>query len=417
MKIVICGSGLLGITTAYVLALRGHEVEVLDRGQVSASETSYANGGQLSYSHAEPWANPAVLPKLPSWILKEDSPLIFRPRLDPEMFRWGLAFLRNCTTSRAKINCVNMLRLGLYSRRKLEVIRRETGVVFDFLDKGILHIFNTEKDLAHAVKQTEFQAKYGCVETVLTRQQVMETEPALQHTSREIVGGIYAPQDESGDPHTFCNALAAYCSEKLGVNIRYGVEIESLDKHNGRIDSVTTNQGKVKGDAYVVALGSYSPLLLKQVGVKIPIYPMKGYSITVPANEYSPTISLTDGSAKIVYSRLGNRVRVAGTAEFTGHDTQILESRIQPIVRATKTLFPNMDWDSKIDKWACLRPSTPDGPPYLGPTPCNNLFLNTGHGTLGWTQAAGSAYIVADIIENKSPEIMLSGLMMGRRFV
>ena len=414
MKVLVLGSGLLGVTTAYELSRRGHQVTVIDRQPECGAETSYANGGQLSYNHAEPWANPSVLHKLPKWLFRDDAPLVFRPRADWQMMRWGLKFLRNCTTARARVNCVNMLRLGLYSREKMADIRKNSGIEFDWSDKGILHIFGGEKDFDHAKRQDEFQAKFGGEERVLTRDECLKLEPSLAHTSRTIVGGIHSFQDESGDAYTFCNALAKAATERHGVKFQQGVAIRNLKLENGNIVAVSTDRGDISADAYVMALGSYSPLYLRPLRIDFPVYPMKGYSITLPANDRCPQLSLTDGTYKIVYSRLGDRLRVAGTAEFAGHNTSINDKRIAPIVRAAKELFPGAGWDQEIETWACLRPSTPDGPPIMGHTPYANLFLNTGHGTLGWTQAAGSASIVADVMEGKPPGIVLHGLTMER---
>ncbi len=414
MKIVILGSGLLGVTTAYELGKRGFDVTVLERNQESARETSHANGGQLSYSHAEPWAAPSVLPKIGKWMFKSDAPLVLRPRADLDMIKWGLKFLRNCTTARAEVNCVNMLRLGLYSRERFAAIMNETGVAHDQGKSGILHIFSTEEDFTHAKEHNDFQAKFGCEQRVLTREEVYAMEPSFQYSDRVIVGGIHSFMDETGDPYLFCNALAKVATERYGVKFEFGVNIKEIHSQDMMITGVETDKGRVVADGYVMAMGSYSAPILRQVGIKVPIYPMKGYSITINANEFCPHMSLTDGTHKIVYSRLGGRLRVAGTAEFAGYNQSINEKRITPIVAAAKKLFPKADWEQDIFKWGCIRPQTPDGPPILGPTPFRNLFLNTGHGTLGWTQAAGSAAIVADIMEGKKPGIMMQGLTLER---
>lgn len=414
MKILVLGSGLLGVTTAYELGKRGFDVTVIDRQDSSAAETSFANGGQLSYSHAEPWASPSLIPKLPKWLIHPDSPLVFRPRADWQMIRWGLSFLRNCTNFRADTNTVNLLRLGLYSRKCLHIIKNNESLEFDYSDKGILHIYGTEAELEHGKRQVEFQAKFGGEEKILSRDEVFALEPTLANSSQTIIGGIHANHDESGDAHSFCTQLAKIASAKFGVKFEYGVSINDIKKEGRKIVAIETNKGEMQADGYVMALGSYSSVYLQKIGIKVPIYPMKGYSITIKANEFCPNISLTDGTHKIVYSRLGDKLRVAGTAEFAGHDHNINEIRITPIVRAASTLLPKADWNQEISKWACLRPSTPDGPPIIGGTPYNNLFLNTGHGTLGWTQAAGSAKLVADIMENRIPEILLHGLTLGR---
>jgi D-amino-acid dehydrogenase len=412
MKVLILGSGVIGVTTAYVLASRGHEVQVIDRQTTSGAETSFANGGQLSYSHAEPWANPAVLKKLPKWLLHEDSPLIFRLRADPQMVAWGMKFLRNCTQERADANCLTMLRLGLYSRLKFKEIREQSGIGFDYLNKGILHLYGTQKDLDYGVHHAQFQSPYGCDQTVLTAQEAIAMEPALAHTQRKLAGAIHSHMDESGDPYLYCNQLAAYCKEKFGVVFTYGADIQKINASGAEVSDVVTSKGTFKADRYVMAMGSYSPLLLRRLGIRVSIYPMKGYSVTVPVSDGAPTHSITDGTYKVVYSRLGNRLRVAGTAEFAGYDTSLNPKRITPIIRAASSLFPKADWANPSSSWACLRPSTPHGSPYLGKTARGNLFLNTGHGTLGWTQAAGSAYVVADIVENKTPEIALDGLTL-----
>lgn len=414
MKIIVLGSGLLGVTTAYELGKRGFEVTVVERQPASAAETSFANGGQLSYSHAEPWANPSVLPKLPNWLMRSDSPLVFRPRADWQMVRWGLSFLRNCTTLRANINTVNMLRLGLYSRECLHAIKRDEGIEFDYSDKGILHIYGTQEELEHGKRQVEFQAKFGGEEKILSRDEVYALEPTLAYSPRTIIGGIHAYQDESGDAHTFCTKIAERATKSFGVKFEYGVSINNIKTEGRKIVAIDTDKGEMQADGFVMALGSYSSVHLRAIGINVPIYPMKGYSITLEANEFCPNISLTDGTYKIVYSRLGDKLRIAGTAEFAGYDTRINEKRIEPIVRAASGLVPKADWGQEIGKWACLRPSTPDGSPIIGRCRYNNLFLNTGHGTLGWTQAAGSARIVADIMENKTPAILLQGLTLER---
>lgn len=413
MKIIILGSGLLGITTAYVLASRGHSVEVIERQSKCGAETSYANGGQLSYSHAEPWGNPHVLAKLPKWLIHEDSPLIFRLRADMDMIRWGLKFLRNCTQTRADENCVATLRLGLYSRLKMKELVAKEDIQFDYAERGIIHVFGAQADLDYAIKHAEFQAKFGCEQTVLTADDVLRLEPTLSHAERPIVGGMHSHMDASGDAHTYCCEMATLCKEKYGVKFHYNTAVTGIRSDDGvTVAAVETENGDVTGDAYVMAMGSYSPLFLKPLGIRLPIYPMKGYSITIPANEFAPKISITDGGAKIVLSRLGERLRIAGTAEFAGYDTGLREERLAPILKAAKRLFPKAPWEADMSTWACLRPSTPGGAPLLGKTPINNLYLNTGHGTLGWTQAAGSAHIVADIIESRTPEILLGGLTL-----
>ena len=414
MKIIILGSGVIGTTAAYILGARGHEVEVIERQNASGSETSFANGGQLSYSHAEPWANPSVLPKVVKWMFKEDAPLIFRPRADMEMIKWGLKFLMNCTPGRAHANSVSLLKLGLYSKKKMEQLRSFSGIKFDNRRDGILHIYPSQKDFDHAAEQARFQEKLGCPAEIADSKRCVQLEPALEHAGKPIVGGIYQSLDESGDAYIFTQELAKLCINEFKAVFQYDTHLRAINHTNGRIASVTTQKGEHSADAYIVALGSYSPIFLKTIGIRVPIYPMKGYSVSFAANHYSPNLSLTDGQHKIVYSRLGDRLRVAGTAEFAGYNTAVRPERIKPIVRAVKELFPKCEYDAPLSEWACLRPTTPDGPPIIGQTPFSNLYLNTGHGTLGWTQAAGSATLIADIIEGHTPEISLDGLTLQR---
>lgn len=415
MKIVILGAGVIGVTTAYVLGSRGHEVEVIERQPEAGRETSFANGGQLSYSHAEPWANPSVLPKIFKWMFKDDAPLVLRPRADIEMIKWGISFLRNCTHGRAQKNSVTLLRLGLYSKKKMEQIRTFSGVQFENRREGILHIYSTSKDMDAAIGQAKFQEKLGCPTEVVGPKRCVTLEPALEHAGRPIVGGVFQPLDESGDACAFTQKLAALSTKEFKTQFHYNTEIQSIETDgSGRITSVISSNGKHKADLYIMCMGSYSPLLLKPLGIHVPIYPMKGYSVTFKANHYSPHISLTDGQNKIVYSRLGELLRIAGTAEFAGHNAEVRAKRIAPIVRAVKELFPKCEFTDPVSEWACLRPSTPDGPPIIGKTKYSNLMMNTGHGTLGWTQCAGSAALIADLVDNRPPEINLDGMEVDR---
>jgi D-amino-acid dehydrogenase len=413
MKIIILGAGALGVLSAYFLGRDGHEVVVVDRQPEPARETSYANGGQLSYSHAEPWANPYIFPKLFRWMWQEDAPLVLRFNGDPHMIRWGLRFLWNCRKSAADQHSLRLLRLGMFSKQKMKEVIAETQIDFHHIAKGILHVYSNEKEFEHAQKQAEFQHQNGCEEKVLSWQECVAMDPALAHSAKTIYGGIHAPGDESGDICVFTQKLAAYCKEKFKAEFIFDTEILSLNDENEEISHIATNKGNMRADAYIMAMGSYSSVYLRKIGVNVPIYPMKGYSITFPANEFAPTVSITDDALKIVYSRLGDRIRVAGTAEFAGYNTDIRKKRIEPIVNGVKTLFPKADM-SEVFEWACLRPSTPDGPPIIGKTKYKNLFLNTGHGTLGWTQGAGSASLLADIFAGKSTEISMDGLTVDR---
>ncbi len=398
MQITILGAGVIGVTTAYMLEQRGHSVTVVDRRPEAAMETSFANGGQLSYSHAEPWANPSVLPKIAKWVFQENSPLVLSWKsFNPEMIGWGLRFLRECLPANVKKNTLETLELALYSRQVMAEIRAATNIEFDFLQNGILHFFTDAKLYAGAITQAQFQAKYGCEYTLLSPRECVAKEPALARLEKELVGGVFHAQDESGDIHRFTQALAA---KLKNTTFMYNTEVTSLIKNGGKIVALQTDDGILNGDAFVMAMGSYSPLLLNPLGIKTHIYPMKGYSISVPINgKLAPNVSVTDQGSKIVYSRLGNILRAAGTAEFAGHDDSITPKRIAHMKAEMRRVFGDCgDFDQATD-WACLRPQTPAGTPIIGRTPYYNLFLNTGHGTLGWTLAAGSAKRLADMMD------------------
>ncbi len=413
MKILVLGAGIAGVTAAYQLARRGHSVEVIEQSAAPAMACSFANGGQLSYTHAEPWANPGVLPKLPAWMLRPDSPLVFRPQADMDMIRWGIRFLGNCTAKKAREHTRILLRLGLYSREQLHRIAEDTGIQFHHRKQGILHIFSTEDKLQGAIKQMEFQNQLGGHEIVLTPQECLAREPALAQSTKKLAGGIFAEHDESGDIHAFTEALAKYCQEKLGVVFQYNTRIAWLNARDGKIVSLDTSSGTITGDIFVMCLGAYTTPYMKKFGIRLPVYPMKGYSITIPAWEGAPQISLTDSCKKIVYSRLGDKVRAAGTAEFAGYNARIRKTRVMPLLESIKELFPAANV-TQAGKWACLRPQTPDGPPIVGKTPLPNLFMHTGHGTLGWTQSPGTSALIADIIDGAPTGIPLDGLELSR---
>jgi D-amino-acid dehydrogenase len=408
MRIAVLGAGLIGVSSAWYLAEEGHEVTVIDRQQDAALETSFANGGQISTSHAEPWANPAAPWQALKWLGREDSPLLWRLRADPAQWSWGLRFLSQCTSARTRHNIVAILRLALNSRERLGALRRELGLEYDQLTRGILHFYTDERVFEHALPQAALMREYGCERVPKTAAECLEIEPALRGSQVPIVGGTYTAEDESGDARKFAQALARRCASK-GVTFRHGAEIESIEiGADGELTGARLASGEtVKADAFVVALGSYSPLLLKGLGIKAPVYPAKGYSVTIPLAETSaaPTVSLTDDGHKIVFSRLGQRLRVAGTAEFAGYDTSVNAARCAAIVRRVGTLFPKLMADAEPEPWAGLRPATPGNVPVIGRARFRNLYLNTGHGTLGWTMACGSGKLLADLVAGRKPEI------------
>jgi D-amino-acid dehydrogenase len=416
MHAIVIGSGVIGTTTAYYLNRLGYEVTVLDRQPRSGLETSFANAGQISPGYSAPWAGPGIPLKAIKWMLSEHSPLVIRPsRLDAEMFRFIRMMLRNCTTARYHVNKARMLRVAEYSRLALDELRTETGISYDERTRGTLQVFRTDAQVQGAKKDTDILDECKVPYEVLDIDGCIAAEPGLKHVRDKIRGGLRLPLDETGDCLQFTQSLAATCISK-GVVFHYGVNIEELILSNGKISGVKTDQGVLKADQYVMALGSYSSKLLKPVGVDIPVYPVKGYSITVPivSPDDAPVSTVMDETYKVAITRLGDRVRVAGTAELTGYDLSLHEERRQTVRFVVSDMFPKAA-DMKEDQfWTGLRPMTPDGTPVIGATPYANLFINTGHGTLGWTMACGSGRLLADIMAGQKTGIDLEGLSMQR---
>ena len=411
MKILVFGAGVIGVTSAWYLAKAGHEVMVIDRQPAAGMETSFANGGQISVSHAEPWANPGAPLKIVKWFGREDAPLLFRLRADLRQWSWGLQFLLECLPGRTRSNTLTILRLALYSRTMLQQLRRETGMAYDHLENGILHLHSDEADFAHAHARVSLMREYGCAMELKTTPELLAIEPALKATRIPIIGGTYSPDDESGDAHQFTQNLAAACRGQ-GVDFRYETSVEAITTAGGAVTGAALRTARdsrevVNADACLVALGSYSPFLLEAVGVRVPVYPVKGYSVTAPLAhaEAAPTVCMTDENAKIAVTRLGNRLRSAGTAELTGYDTSLNEARCRAIIERVEELFPGAADFTRASRWAGLRPATPSNVPLIGRTRHRNLFLNTGHGTLGWTLACGSGKAVADLISGRCPEV------------
>jgi D-amino-acid dehydrogenase len=411
MKVVVLGAGVIGVTSAWYLANDGHDVTVLDRQPTAGLETSFANGGQISVSHAEPWANPGAPLKIYKWLGREDAPLLFRLRADLRQWSWGLRFLIECLPMRTRRNTLTILRLGLYSRDMLKSLRHETGVQYDHLEKGILQVHTDAGEFAAAHARVELLRSHGCEMHIKSAQECVELEPALRFARTKLVGGTFAPDDESGDAHEFTGNLAELCRER-GVQFGYEHSVEALSVEGDAVIGamVRDPEGRsalVKGDAFLVALGSYSPFLLSPVGVRALVYPVKGYSVTVPVThaEAAPTLCLSDENGKMAISRLGNRLRAAGTAELTGYDTSLNDARCDAILSRIEQLFPGAGDYASASRWAGLRPATPSNVPLLGQTRYRNLFLNTGHGTLGWTLACGSSRAVADLMGGRTPEV------------
>ncbi len=414
-RTLVMGAGVIGVTSAYYLARSGHEVTVLERRDGPGLETSFANGGQISASHSEPWANPAAPLKALKWMGREDSPLLFHLRTDPALWAWVMRFLINCTSRRTTINTERTLRVALYSRLVLAELRDETGIEYDKRCQGIIHIYRDSREFERALSEAEFMSRLGCTRRGLDPRECVSLEPALAAASEVLVGGTFSPDDESGDAHKFTRRLAEICTS-MGVEFRYQVNIKNILHQGRRIVGIETSDGVLRADNYVVAMGSYSPVVVRPLGITLPVYPSKGYSITIPVDnpEKAPLISITDDERKLVFSRLGEKLRVAGTAEFAGYDTRLNKKRARSVMNGAFDLFPGCGEPSRAEYWTGLRPTTPDSVPVIGPTKYSNLTLNTGHGTLGWTMACGSGRIVADLLNGIDPEINMEGLSVER---
>ncbi|NVK18179.1 MAG: D-amino acid dehydrogenase [Methylocystaceae bacterium] len=416
MRILVLGAGVVGTTTAFYLQRAGHEVVVIDRQNEPGMETSFANGGQIAAAHADPWASPATPWKALKWIGQKEAPLLFHyMRYDPALWSWCLKFLSNCTQKKTEVNTERTLRIALHSRECLKNIRKKISLDYDHREEGILHFYRSEKEFELAVKAAETMRKYGLDRKVLSPSDCVKTEKNLAGIESDLVGGIYSANDESGDAHRFTQQLGAYCRQQA-VEFATNHDIQSLIIEDGKVKGVKTDKGDIYGDGVVICLGSFSAPFLKPYGLKLPIYPAKGYSITLPLTkpDNAPTVSLTDDEFKLVFSRLGDRLRVAGTAELGGYSTDVNQIRSRFILKKTLEIFPDCGDPMGVDYWAGLRPKTPDSVPIIGKTPIDSLYLNTGHGTLGWTMSCGSAQVIADIISKKTPEIDLSGLSLDR---
>ncbi|MFZ6674936.1 D-amino acid dehydrogenase [Undibacterium sp. Xuan67W] len=415
MKVVILGAGVIGTASAYYLAKAGHEVTVIERQPAAALETSYANAGEVSPGYSAPWAGPGVPMKAVKWLMMKHSPLAIRPSLDPHMWRWVTQMLLNCTTKRYEINKGRMLRMAEYSRDTLQQLRADTGIHYDERTQGTLQLFRNEAQLEGSKFDTDILDRYGVPYEVLDKAACLKVEPALKNVQNKFVGALRLPGDETGDCFKFTQNLSKL-AEELGVQFKYGVIVEKVLHEGDRITGVKTSTGTVQADAYVLALGSYSSVMLRELGMKIPVYPIKGYSITVPIidAQKAPESTVMDETYKIAITRLGDRIRVGGTAEITGYDLSLREERRATLVHSVTDLFPGGGDIAKAEFWTGLRPMTPDGTPIVGPTPFRNLFLNTGHGTLGWTMACGSGRFIADVVSNKRPAISTEGLFMDR---
>ncbi len=415
MKIAILGSGVIGVTSAYYLALAGHDVTVIDRQPGPALETSFANAGEISPGYASPWAAPGIPMKAIKWLMMQHAPLILRPKLDAAMLLWMAQMLRNCTADRYKLNKGRMVRLAEYSRDCLIDLRAATGIEYDHRTQGTLQVFRTQKQLDGISKDIEVLKKDGVPFNVLDPDGCIKVEPALATSRHKIVGGLQMPNDETGDCFKFTNTLAKM-AEGLGVRFLYGTQIHGVKTEKGQISSVETSAGPITADRYVLALGSYSPQLAATLNIDLPVYPVKGYSLTIPIIDAAraPESTVMDETYKIAITRLGDRIRVGGMAEISGFTNDLPERRRATLEHSVTDLFGGAGDMSAVQFWSGLRPMTPDGTPILGATKVANLYTNTGHGTLGWTMACGSARVLADVISGREPEIATADLSVAR---
>ena len=417
MKIIVLGAGIIGISTAWYLLEEGHEVVVVDRQDDAALETSFANGAQISVSFCEPWANAGAPFKVAKWLLRDDSPLLFRPRMDPAQWRWGLSFLTQCTTSAFERNVESLVQLGRYSHESLKSLVAQTGIEYDRLERGILHFFSSQADFEAGVAACEIMRRHGVDRRVLNHDEVLKVEPALAAFGGQVFGGTFTPSDESGDARVFTQKLARLCAER-GATFLYGHDVGALQLSGGQIESVqitsrqTGQTQQLKGDAFVTAMASYTPALLKPLGEYLAIYPAKGYSATLKLKkpEQASVVSLLDDTRKIAISRLGDTIRIAGTAELSGFDLNLdsatAKVRCDALVNRYEELFPGVADLSERNYWTGLRPSTPTNIPYIGKSKkAGNLWINAGHGTLGWTHGAGSGHALAELMAGRRPEI------------
>lgn len=425
MKVIVLGAGIIGTASAWFLQKAGHEVTVIERQPGAALETSFANGCQISVSHAEPWANPSAPLKLLSWLGKEDAPLLFRLRADWLQWRWGINFLRECTPARAAHNIRQIVAISEYSRQTLQSVRAETGIDYDCETRGILHFYTDEQEFRASLPAAQLMRDLGCPRQSIDANEVVRIEPALSAIRHKIVGGDFTATDESGDIYKFTTALAQQCAD-AGVRFCFDTTITRLltegSGASARIAGVEVidehgRHQRLQADSYVLAMGSFSQPIAKRIGVDLLIYPGKGYSATYQVKEpgLTPQVSLTDDGHKLVISRLGDRLRVAGTAEVNGYTRDLNEVRCAAITHRTRELFPDAcDYDHPV-YWTGLRPMTPSNVPYIGKTKFNNLFLNTGHGTLGWTMGCGSGRAIADIVSGRRPDLDFAFTVIARQ--
>lgn len=415
MKITVLGAGVVGISTAYMLARDGHEVEIVDRQSQAAMETSFSNAGMVSPGHAYTWASPRAPKILLQSLYRDDTALKFRLRPDPALWSWSLKFLRECPADRAAVNTANKVRLCRYSQALFDEINRSEQITYDRHLGGALYLYRDQEHFDRGVKAMSVLTDNGVQLEAISPGRIVEIEPALSGERGRLAGAIFCPTDESGDCHKFTNALAGRLAGDGRVTFHWQTIVERIEVSGGRVSGVVTSSGRLTADAYVVALGCDSPLLVRDLGLKIPVYPVKGYALTVPVGGHNgaPKVCGVDEKYLIAWSRLGDRLRVTAKADFAGYDRSHQPRDFAHMLATVRGLFPDGGDYERATQWAGLRPMTPKGTPILGATPVSNLYLNTGHGHIGWTMSLGSARIVADIVQGRQPAIAMNGLALA----
>ena len=415
MKILVLGAGVAGVAAAWYLRQDGHEVTMLERNDAVALETSFANGGQLSYSYVAPLASPSVIPKIPPWLLRRDSPLKFVPEWDAAQWRWILSFLAACNRRRADLTTQRLLRLAFYSRSLMHALIAGHRLDFDYVRNGKLVVHTDAASFESAKRLLAYQESLGCEQEALDARRTVEVEPALAAMERRIAGSIYTPSEDAGDCFKFCNELARVMTAAPNpVTLKLGVTIRRLLALGKRVIGVETDRGVFEADRYVLALGTTASAIVRPLGIRLPVYPLKGYSLTLPiVNERAaPRISVTDYRRKVVYARLGRELRVAGMADLAGREPVIDTDRVGQLVDEVRATFPDATDFSRLQPWCGMRPATPRGTPVLGGTPYSNLYLDAGHGALGFTLALGTGRVIADLVEGRRPAVPLDGLRL-----
>lgn len=415
MKVLVLGAGVVGLTSAWYLAQAGHQVTVIDRQAYSGEETSFANAGQISYGYSSPWAAPGIPLKAIKWLAQKHSPLVIKPGMSPELYLWTMQMLKNCTEKNYQINKSRMLKVANYSRQCLLELRQKHSIAYEGRQKGTLQVFRQQSQVDSIEKDLRVLSASKTRFKLLNVEECVEKEPGLAIVKNKIVAGLHLPDDETGDCYQFCQQLTEM-AKAAGVEFNFNVQINSLLTDNEKITAVDTSIGRFSADAYVVALGCYSAALLKPLGIRLPVYPVKGYSLTIPMKnaECSPVSTVMDESYKVALTRFDDRIRVAGTAELSGFNLALSSRRQATIAMVAQDLFPQAGDIKKAEFWTGLRPMTPDGTPIIGKTNISNLYTNTGHGTLGWTMACGSGKLLADIVSDNQPDINVDGLNASR---